>query len=95
MLERRGSSLLNQYKKKGLLNNNGAEIRWMPTGKEAVGSPAYTYPVWMCNAQITTPVDSTITIPYFEQYCSSGGIEVDSVAAGNGIVVINGSWRLT
>jgi len=97
MLERRGISLLNQYKKRGLLNNNGADIRWMPTGTEGQGSPGvfYVYPTWACNASITTPIDATITIPVFNQYCSSGAIVIDSVAAGDGIVVINGSWRLT
>ena len=48
-----------------------------------------------CSASITTPVDTTETIPYPRTYCSTGGIEIDSVAAGDGIVVINGAWRLT
>jgi len=48
-----------------------------------------------CSATISTPVDSTITVPVGQVYCSSGAIEIDSVAAGDGIVVINGAWRLT
>lgn len=48
-----------------------------------------------CAAQITTPVDTTVTIPTGEVYCSTGAIVVDSVAAGAGIVEINGAWRLT
>jgi len=48
-----------------------------------------------CAASITTPVDSTITVPFWLTYCSTGAIEIDSVAAGTGIVVINGAWRLT
>lgn len=48
-----------------------------------------------CMGSITTPVDSTITIPFYLTYCSTGAIEIDSVAAGDGIVVINGAWRLS
>ena len=49
-----------------------------------------------CSAQIITPVDDpTLTIPFYLTYCSTGAIVIDSVAAGDGIVVINGAWRLT
>lgn len=48
-----------------------------------------------CAASITTPVDSTVTVPAHLTYCSSGAIEIDSVALGDGIVVVNGAWRLT
>lgn len=48
-----------------------------------------------CMGSITTPVDETITIPGYLTYCSTGAIEIDSVAAGDGIVVINGAWRLS
>lgn len=48
-----------------------------------------------CSATISTPVDTTITIPGYLTYCSTGAIEIDSVAAGDGIVDINGAWRLT
>lgn len=48
-----------------------------------------------CALTISTPVDATITVPVDTPYCSSGAIEVDSVAVGSGIVVINGVWRLT
>lgn len=55
-----------------------------------VGSAGY-----ICSRQITTPVDATDTIQSYETACSSGAIEIDSVAVGNGIVVTNGIWRLT
>jgi hypothetical protein len=48
-----------------------------------------------CTASITTPVDTTVSIPSYLTYCSTGAIVIDSVAAGDGIVVINGAWRLT
>ena len=48
-----------------------------------------------CSASITTPLDTTVSIPFYLTYCSTGAIEIDSVAAGSGIVVINGAWRLT
>jgi hypothetical protein len=49
-----------------------------------------------CSAQITTPVDDpTLTVPFYLTYCSTGAIVIDSVAAGSGIVQINGAWRLT
>lgn len=48
-----------------------------------------------CTDTITTPVDSTVTVGLVGTTCSTGAIEVDSVAAGNGIVVVNGIWRLS
>lgn len=48
-----------------------------------------------CAANITTPIDSTVTVPGGEAHCSTGAIVIDSVAAGVGIVEINGAWRLT
>ncbi len=48
-----------------------------------------------CASTVTTPVDATVTIPGNTPYCSSGAIEIDSVAVGSGIVAINGIWRLT
>jgi len=48
-----------------------------------------------CSGSVGTPVDSTVTIPAGEAWCDSGAIEIDSVGAGDGIVVINGAWRLT
>lgn len=48
-----------------------------------------------CAASITTPVDTTQSIPFYLTYCSTGAIEIDSVVLGDGIVVINGAWRLT
>ena len=53
------------------------------------------YEIIPCASSITTPVDETLTIPAGEVQCSTGAIEIDSVAAGDGIVVINGFWRLT
>lgn len=50
---------------------------------------------YICSRSIATPVDITETIQSYETVCSSGAIEIDSVAAGNGIVVTNGVWRLT
>ena len=66
-----------------------------PGIRRYVGSLAARINVLPCSASITTPVDSTVTIPVGQVYCSSGAIEIDSVAAGDGIVVINGAWRLT
>lgn len=48
-----------------------------------------------CLANISSPVDATETVPVGQVYCSSGAVEIDSVAAGDGIVVVNGFWRLT
>lgn len=48
-----------------------------------------------CAGSVGTPVDTTLTIPTGEAYCDSGAIEIDSVAAGSGIVEINGAWRLS
>ncbi len=48
-----------------------------------------------CMGSITTPVDTTQTVPFYLTHCSTGAIEIDSVAAGAGIVVINGAWRLS
>lgn len=48
----------------------------------------------LCQHYIVTPVDSTITIDADTRYCSSGSVEIDSVAAGAGIVIVNGQWRL-
>lgn len=48
-----------------------------------------------CDGSITTPVDATVTIPLNTINCSTGAIEIDTVAAGSGIVEINGAWRLT
>jgi hypothetical protein len=49
----------------------------------------------VCTGSITTPIDSTITVPLDDIYCSGGAIVIDTVAAGSGIVQINGAWRLT
>lgn len=43
---------------------------------------------------ILTPVDATVTIPNPLVYRSVGAIDVDSVASGNGIVEIEGCWRI-
>lgn len=48
----------------------------------------------MCSSSVTTPIDTTVTITTTGVTCSTGAIEIDSVAAGNGIVIINGIWRL-
>jgi hypothetical protein len=66
-----------------------------PGIRRAGGSLQARQSVLPCTASITTPVDSTVTIPDWIVYCSSGSIEIDSVAAGAGIVVVNGVWRLT
>lgn len=42
--------------------------------------------------RIVTPVDSTKTVTANRVTLSTGAIEVDSVAAGDGIVVVNGAW---
>ena len=57
------------------------------------GNPTLTFAA--CSATISTPVDATETVPFYLTYCSTGAIEIDSVAAGDGIVAINGAWRLT
>jgi len=66
-----------------------------PGIRRSIGSLQARQNVLPCSAQISTPVDSTITVPVGQVYCSTGAIEIDSVAAGDGIVVINGAWRLT
>ena len=48
-----------------------------------------------CDGSITTPIDATVTINLNTINCSTGAIVIDSVAAGSGIVQINGAWRLT
>lgn len=48
-----------------------------------------------CDGSIATPIDATVTINLNTINCSTGAIEIDSVAAGSGIVQINGAWRLT
>lgn len=48
-----------------------------------------------CDGSIATPIDATVTINHNTINCSTGAIVIDSVAAGDGIVVINGAWRLT
>lgn len=50
---------------------------------------------YICTRNITTPIDVTDTIQSYETACSSTAIEIDSIAAGNGIVVVNGTWRLS
>jgi hypothetical protein len=49
----------------------------------------------VCTGSITTPIDATVTINLNTINCSTGAIVIDSVAAGSGIVQINGAWRLT
>ena len=49
----------------------------------------------LCSRNLATPVDATETVMGYETVCSSGAVEIDSVAAGDGIVVVNGTWRLT
>ena len=66
-----------------------------PGIRRSTGTLAARINVLPCTAQITTPVDATETIPPAKVYCSTGAIEIDSVAAGVGIVEINGAWRLT
>jgi hypothetical protein len=60
-----------------------------------VGSLQARQSVLPCSASISTPVDTTITVPVGQVYCSTGAIVIDSVAVGSGIVQINGAWRLT
>ena len=48
-----------------------------------------------CDGSITSPIDATVTINHNTINCSTGAIEIDSVAVGSGIVQINGAWRLT
>lgn len=48
-----------------------------------------------CDGSITTPIDATVTINLNTINCSTGAIVIDSVAVGDGIVQINGAWRLT
>ncbi len=48
-----------------------------------------------CQGSIGTPVDSTQTVAADTVTCSSGAIEIDSVAAGTGIVEVYGVWRLS
>ena len=50
---------------------------------------------FMCSETIATPIDTTVTVDAVSRACSSGAIEIDSVAAGAGIVVVNGNWRLS
>lgn len=44
--------------------------------------------------QIVTPVDSEITVPATETYGSFGEITIDSVAAGDGNVIVDGCWNV-
>lgn len=55
-----------------------------------VGSAGY-----VCSRNIATPVDTTDTIQSYETVCSSGAIEIDSVVAGAGVMLVNGTWRLS
>lgn len=48
-----------------------------------------------CQSYLTSPIDTTETIAVRARICSSGAVEIDSIAAGNGEVVIFGTWRLT
>jgi len=48
-----------------------------------------------CDGSITTPIDATVTIALNTINCSTGAIDIDTVAVGSGIVDINGTWRLT
>lgn len=68
----------------------GIGINIWGNSNAGVGSAGY-----ICSGNIVTPVDTTETIQSYETICSSGAIEIDSVAAGNGIVITNGTWRLT
>lgn len=61
----------------------------------SLGSLQARQDVLPCSETISTPVDTTITVPVWQVYCSSGAIEIDSIAAGDGIVEINGAWRLS
>ena len=66
-----------------------------PGVRRYIGSLAARINVLPCTAQISTPVDTTVTVPVGQVYCSTGAIEIDSIAAGDGIVEINGAWRLS
>lgn len=71
------------------------KIRARMRGNSAGGAAGVALDYLACSGTITTPVDTTITVPFNLTYCSSGAIEIDSVAAGDGIVVLYGAWRLT
>ena len=80
MLERGDWGLLNRFgSKKGLLSNNGLDIRWMPTGVQglsAISTTALDYAA--CNANILDPVAVNVTVPSFEVYCSTGEVTINS-----------------